>query len=116
MAATKEFAMQCITDMCDEVSEPPNKKQHIDDVGTNAYSSKVWECMSESVGTSGVELNSYLREPLICSQKSNPYVWWNENQRRCPLLTRTVRRLHLPSVPSERLFSGAGNIYNDHRS
>ena len=57
---------------------------------------KVWECMSEilddfgecsddSVGTSGMELNSYLREPLIRFQKGNPYVWWNKNQRRYPL-------------------------------
>ena len=85
MAGTKEFAKQHIIDMCDEVSdvnEPPNKRQHIDDDGTSACSSKVWECMSEiledlgecsdeGVGTSGMELNSYLREPLICFQKGN---------------------------------------------
>jgi len=77
------------------------------------------ECSDEGVGTSGMELNSYLREPLICFQKGNPYVWWNENQHRYPLLS-TIARRHLsappPSVPSEKLFSGVGNIYDDHRS
>ena len=104
-AATKEFAKQHIIDVCDEVSEvndPPNKRQHTDDDDTSAYSSKVWECMIEiledlgecsddRVGTSGMELNSYLKEPFICSQKGNPYVWWNENQRRYPLLARIAR-------------------------
>ena len=50
VAGTKEFAKQHIIDMCDEVSdvnEPPSKRQHIDDDGTSACSSKVWECMSE---------------------------------------------------------------------
>jgi len=78
------------------------------------------ECSDEGVGTSGIELNSYLREPLICFQKGNPYIWWNENQRRYPLLSIIARRyLSEPPTsvpPSERLFSGAGNIYDDHRS
>ena len=113
MAATKEFVKQRNINMCDEVSEvnePPNKRQRTDDNGTSACSSKVWECISEiledlgecsddSVGTSGMELNSFLREPLICFQKGNPYVWWNENQRRYPLLGRIARR-YLSAPPT----------------
>jgi len=77
------------------------------------------ECSDDGVSTSGMELNSCLREPLICFQNGNPYVWWNENQQRYPLLSTITRRyLSAPptSVPLERLFSGAGNIYGDHRS
>ena len=63
-------------------------------------------------------VNTYLKEPLISYQVGNPFMWWRENGQRCPLLTKIARHyLSSPptSVSSERVFSGASNIYDDHR-
>ena len=65
-------------------------------------------------------VNTYLKEPLISYQVGNPFMWWRENGQRYPLLTKIAslrRYLSSPptSVSSERVFSGAGNIYEDHR-
>jgi len=49
----------------------------------------------------------------------NPYTWWKNNQYTLPLLTEQARiYLGIPasSVPSERLFSAAGNIITDKRN
>ena len=63
-------------------------------------------------------VNTYLKEQLISYQVGNPFMWWHENGQRYPLSTKIARRyLSSPptSVSSERVFSGAGNIYDDHR-
>ena len=106
---------------------------YIDDstVSTAANTSKVWECMAEILEDSGeltddvsvvgeIEgmVNTYLKEPLISYQVGNPYMWWHANGHRYALLSEVAKRyLSAPpsSVSSERVFSGAGNIYDDHR-
>ena len=63
--------------------------------------------------TSGIELISCCRKPLLSFQEGNP---WNENQQRYP---RKVRRyLNEPPTrePSERVFSETANAHDDHRS
>ena len=134
---TKVFVKKLVVDRCTEISEstddgPLNKRQHLDDTdNTAANTSKVWECMAEILEDSGeltddlsvvgeIEgmVNTYLKEPLISYQVGNPFMWWHENRQRYPLLTKIARRyLSSPptSVSSERVFSGAGNIYDDHR-
>ena len=63
-------------------------------------------------------VNTYLKEPPISYQVGNPYLWWRDDGQRYPVLTKVARHyLSAPptSVSSERVFSGAGNIYDDHR-
>ena len=60
-------------------------------------------------------VDQYFSETMIDHKKNNPYTWWNYNQLRYPLLANIARRyLCSPttSVPSERIFSGAGILYD----
>ena len=93
----------------------------------------IWGCFDEmlstgdsSAGSAAIrndadgtaELNQYLTEPLL-SHKDDPAVWWQMNRLRFPLLANVARSfLGAPptSVPSERLFSTAGDVISDHRS
>ena len=65
------------------------------------------------------EVEQYLAEPLIDLKIGNPFEWWKQNSSRYPILSELARKyLSAPptSVPSERLFSGVGQIYDDKRS
>ena len=64
-------------------------------------------------------VDQYFSEPLIDYKKGNPYTWWYNNRLRYPLLAKLATRyLCSPptSVPSERLFSGAGILYDEKRN
>ena len=96
---------------------------------SGTFSSKIWECYTElleEVGATsdtsgGVEavIDRYLCEPLIDYKSGDPLKWWNENIHRFPYLVNLAKRfLSAPptSVPSERLFSGAGILYDEQRN
>ena len=64
------------------------------------------------------EVDQYLSLRRI-SHDNDPLSWWRENATSFPLLSKLARRyLACPpsSVPSERLFSIAGNIYDEKRN
>ncbi|KAG8228081.1 hypothetical protein J437_LFUL000081 [Ladona fulva] len=65
-----------------------------------------------------VELRQYTEEPLI-SRKENPLVWWEARKKIYPRLSKLAKK-HLAvvatSVPSERVFSKAGQIISERRS
>jgi len=64
------------------------------------------------------ELSSFLALPLI-KRKDCPFEFWKANNITFPNLASLARKfLSTPasSVYSARLFSEAGNIYEDHRS
>lgn len=65
-----------------------------------------------------MELDMYLTEHVI-ARSSCPFKWWNENRSRLPVLADVAREfLSIPgtSVPSERLFSKAGDVIRKKRS
>lgn len=76
-------------------------------------------CRSESSAAALTDIDQYLSEPVIDFHRTSCYSWWRENSRRFSLLSKLAQRyLSAPatSVPSERLFSDAGNICSDKRN
>ncbi|GBP87242.1 Zinc finger BED domain-containing protein 4 [Eumeta japonica] len=88
-----------------------------------------WNCFEELASTQplerddpkspiALELDSYLKENLLTKNKS-PFEWWTGHQPRYPELARLTRVfLCAPAstVYSERLFSEAGNVYEEKRN
>lgn len=98
----------------------------------NQTRSSLWNCFETIVhdtstaaegtsdeGTSvNAELDQYLSEPLV-NRQDDPASWWKMNMHRFPHLSPLAEKFLAPpptSVPSERLFSTAGDIISDHRS
>ena len=73
---------------------------------------------SRSSSTSIVE--KYLAEPNLHYHSGNAYAWWADGNRlRFPILGNLALKYLSPpptSVPSERLFSTAGDIYDEKRN
>ena len=68
-----------------------------------------------------IEIDNYLNESItpIKPESIDVYDWWNTNQSTFPILSRVARKfLSIPatSVPSERLFSDAGNQITSKRT
>ena len=102
----------------DEPGEPEPKR-----IATEDSNSKLWGCLSEILTESDVvdlstgnEIEQYLSEPLIDLKSGDPYKWWKQHSSHYSVLSKLARKyLGAPptSVHSERLFSGAGEIYGD---
>ena len=64
------------------------------------------------------EISLYKAE-YVANLDSNPLKWWNNRKHTYPLITKLVKKMFsivATSVPSERLFSCAGNVISERRS
>ena len=85
---------------------------------------RAWvNCSRVRVNCSRVSVKLHLSctvcEPLTDYKQGDPLKWWHDNARRYPFLGNMAKQfLSAPptSVPSERLFSGLGNLYSEKRS
>ena len=81
--------------------------------------SEILEEAGASLSTSNSEVDNYIAEPLIPFNGGNSYKWLSDNNLRFHTLTKLAKRyLSAPptSVPSERLFFTAGDIYHGKRN
>ena len=74
-------------------------------------------CADDSSSTN--ELDCYLREPVLDYKMRKPFTWWAKHHSRYPAMAQ-IAKCYLTatatSVPSEKLFSSAGDIYDERRS
>ena len=109
-----------------QLKEPPSKRIATLTGGDSTESSSVWGCLTEILTESSsnaaeereCEVDQYLAGPLV-DLKTNPFKWWESYHYRYPVLGRLVKKyLSAPptSVNSERVFSGAGELYSDRRT
>ena len=101
-----------------EATEPPEKRAKTDI--TKVFDEIIEEAGASTGNTSASSLvDTYLAEPLLPYHSGNAYTWWKENGS-CfkPLSCLALKYLSAPptSVPSERLFSVAGDIYDEKRN
>ena len=97
------------------VSEPPEKRPQTDVM-------KCFDEIQEEAGSSSLAITAttgveqYLVEPNTHYHTGNASTWWDENTLHYPVFSElALQYLSLPptSVPSERLFSIAGDIYDE---
>ena len=65
------------------------------------------------------ESENFLSNSLLDYKSGDPYTWRGQNKKRFPMLSVLARHYLCPpatSVPSERLFSAAGNLHDDKRN
>lgn len=116
LVAELQTFQRLITDTSAAVSETPRKP------------TSLWDSFDKRVETlttsrtpqvdAEVELTNYLKEPLL-KRTEDPLLWWSQREAVYPHLHKLARRhLGVPatSVPSERLFSTAGELISQRRS
>ncbi|MBN3296784.1 ZBED4 protein, partial [Amia calva] len=91
-----------------EVTEPASKKTALEDLLGDSFSTEPEQ------SNRGIEreIELYRREASI-PLSSCPLKWWREN---CSLLAKAYLSIPATSVPSERVFSTAGDIVTAQRS
>nr|XP_055057386.1 E3 SUMO-protein ligase ZBED1-like [Misgurnus anguillicaudatus] len=97
-----------------ELKPPPSKKTALEDLLGGTFD----EPVAQHISQIDAEMIKYRAETSI-SLNSCPLKWWKENDRLYPLLSSIAKAyLSTPatSVPSERVFSSAGDIVNVQKS
>ena len=111
------------SDECHE-TEPASKR-----INRRTEATELWKSFEEILEESGSLVDSgstsvassveqYLTEPLIEFRRSNCYDWWRY-KARFPQLAKLAQQYLAPpptSIPSERVFSGASDLYDEKRN
>ena len=98
-------------------SEPPAKKSLWQKFDKEAAHQRQ-KSAPETIGAH-VEMRRYFEMPLTVRGQDDPLMWWKENEKLFPGLSREAKKLlGIPatSVPAERLFSKAGELVSAKRS
>ena len=126
-ATTKEWVLEEMTSVTTVEVEPqqepaapkqmcPLKNPLLLDVITEIITDSGGQDTASSVSS---ELDKYLNDPLIDYKTGDPYKWWGQHHSEFPTLSILARHfLSAPatSVPSEQLFSTAGDLYDEKRN
>lgn len=100
----------------DARSEPPKKKVTLGSLLQKTAAASAPERSTEDQAAS--ELSAYCSEP-VTSGDEDPLIWWRTNETRFSMMSKLAKNYLCAcatSVPSERLFSTAGNIVSPARS
>lgn len=98
-----------------QVEEPSSKRTALEDLLGDSFSA---EPADQSIQGVEREIDMYKREASI-PLTSCPLKWWRDNRSQYPLLSQLAKAyLSIPAtpVPSERVFSTAGDIVTAQRS
>ena len=107
----------------DPVGEPEQNVAEVTpvtDILWSEFDSKVSNLVStRNSNVSGtMETSEYFKEHLIPRERE-PLTWWLEHEKKYPNLSKLARKylsITATSVPSERLFSKAGELVSHKRS
>lgn len=141
--AKQKILLEALKKSCDEPSStdddssPARKKRNLNENDKTVENVEIhdsfWNCFEE-VATDNMrnandvedveknavanELDFYLKTVRL-DRKADPYKWWSANEKQYPNLSKFAKvYLSSPgsSVYSERLFSEAGNVYDEKRN
>ena len=105
----------------DTALEEPNNSEQTTSISLwDDFDTSVTQQTSHRTRTTDalIELRHYFEEPNI-DRKNNPLEWWKINEKKFPRLHQIAKKyLCIPgsSVPSERLFSKAGQLVSERRN
>lgn len=128
---TFEACKQRITSYISNFQQEPvneSNQEGIESILQTKKKSKIWEHfdtnVSKLVGSTNpkvasiIEVEQYLQEPLLL-RTADPLMWWKERKSVYPRLYElAMKKLCIvgTSVPSERVFSKAGQVVTEKRS
>lgn len=96
---------------------PPPKKTALEELLAGTFTDTE-QSAAEPISDIDIEMDKYRNGGCI-DLKCCPLKWWKENEKQYPLLSTLAKAfLSIPatSVPSERVFSTAGDIVSAQRS
>ena len=127
--AKQDEAKQLLITRVDEISdltpsprttncEPPEKRARTEVM--KCFDQILEEASTVQSSSTGISIiDQYLVEPIVPYYGGNAYKWWADNHLRFKPLNELAKRYLSPpptSVPSERLFSNASDIYYEKRN